>query len=165
MRQRGAELEWEREREADPYWGSQVAVFHYMGGLKYVITNKASIYVKANQATVKARLNDTFSNKTPQWIKTIYSVPVVKANGKACTKHYNWPHTRLIQRSSCFCSSHVSDVFSIHLTVLNSGPGGKETPPACWGSSFSENKRRLHTGTTRLAVHRFSGLEQWEAER
>lgn len=120
-----------REREAVPERGSQVAVFHFMEGSNYVITNKASINVKANHATVKARLNDTFSSKSNQWIKMSYSVPEVKANEKACTKRYNWPHTRLIQRSSCFCSSHVSVVLSIHLTVSNRGPGGKETPPAC----------------------------------
>lgn len=108
-----------------------MAVLGYRGCSKYLITDKASLYVKANQATAKARENDTFSNKTPQWVKTNYSVHAVKANGKACTKHYNWPHTLLIQRSICFCSSHVSQVFSIHLTVLNRGPGGKETPPAC----------------------------------
>lgn len=105
------------------------------------------------------KLNDTFSNQTTRWIKTIYSVPEVRANEKACTKHYNWPHTRLIQRSSCFCSSHVSEVLSIHLTVSNRGPGGKETPPACWGSSFSENKFSLHTETVGPAHHQHSGLE------
>lgn len=145
-------LSWSgRKTETAPYRGSQVAVFHCKGGSKCLITNKMSINVKANQATAKPRGNDKFSNKTLQWVKTNYSVHAVKANGKACTKHYNWPHSLLIQRSICFCSSHVSQVFSIHLTVLNRGPGGKETPPACWGSSFSENKRRLHTGTARPA--------------
>lgn len=88
--------------------------------------------------------------------------PRWKRMKKACTKHYNWPCTRLIQRSSCFCSSHVSEALSIHLTVSNSGPGGEETPPACWGSSFSENKRRLHTETARFC----STPQQWtEAAR
>lgn len=39
------------------------------GGSNYAITNKASVNVKANQATAKARLNDTFPNQTTQWIK------------------------------------------------------------------------------------------------
>lgn len=40
-----------------------------------------------------------FSIKTPQWI-TIYSAKAKRK--KARTKHHNWLHTQLVQRSSCF---------------------------------------------------------------
>lgn len=100
---KGAELDWKRERKAVLERGSQVAAFYFIGGPNYVVENKALINVKANQGIVKAHhLHDTFLNKTTKWIKTIYSAPEVRANEKACTKHYNWPHTRLVQRSSCF---------------------------------------------------------------
>lgn len=43
----------------------------------------------------------------------------MKVNENACTKHYNWPYTWPIQRSSCFCSNHVSEVLSIRLALSN----------------------------------------------
>lgn len=45
----------------------------------YVIINKTSINVKANQATIKTLLHDTILNGTTQWIKIIYSMPEVRA--------------------------------------------------------------------------------------
>lgn len=54
-----------------------MVVFYFMGGSNHVITNKASINVKADQATTKSFLNDIFSNKTSQWIIMIYRVPEV----------------------------------------------------------------------------------------
>lgn len=82
--------------------GSQVKGFNFMGGSNYVITNKAFINVKANQATAEALPSDTFLNEPTQWIKIIYSAPKVKAKENACTKHHHRAHTLPVQRSSCF---------------------------------------------------------------
>lgn len=70
-----------------------------------------------------------FSIKTPQWIKTIYSA---KAKRKKLAQSITIGSTLSLYKGAVvFCSSHVSEVLSIHLTVSNRGPGGKETPPAC----------------------------------
>lgn len=167
MRQKGVEL----ERGAYPYCGCKIAFFSYPKGTKYVITNRAFSTVRANRATVKACPNDTLCNKTCQWIKKIYWVPMAKANVKACTKHYNWPRTQPLQRSSCLCSSHVSEVFSIHLTISNRGPGGKETSPACWGSSFLKTNADftqrqlgpLNTETVEWSSERPIGSVYWNS--
>lgn len=62
------------------------------------------------------------------------------------------------KRSGCFWPSHVWKVFSIHLTVSNRRPGGKETPPACWGSSFSKKQ----TSRPRRMSNRAFGLRERE---
>lgn len=86
---------------------------------------------------------------SPPWTKTIYSGPAVRANGKARTKHHNWPRAGLVQRSSCFCSSHVSLVLSIHLTVSTREPGGKETPPRLLRKFiFSKQTQTSHRGSS-----------------
>lgn len=78
------------------------------------MTSKASINVKANQATVKAHLNDTFSNKTTQWFKAIYLEPEVKANEKSLHKalqlalHSAYTKEQLFLLQSCFRSAQYS---------------------------------------------------------
>lgn len=124
--------------------------------------NKASIHVTANQATGKASRNETLSNmlRAPsggsQWRGSAQSITIGPVLGP-------------VQRSSCFCSSHVSSVaLSIHLTVSTRGPGGKETPPRLFEEvHFSANKRRLHTrGRARpdeRRERRADGGERWHS--
>lgn len=100
-----------------------------------VTAKKASIHVTANQATVKASLNETFSN--------MLRAQAVGANGKARHKaSQSAPCWGPYKGAVVFALVMFSSLLSIHLAVSTRGPGGKETPPRL----FEEVHFRLHTG-------------------